>query len=100
MKQIHQKQEHTGSYYAASVNEVTDYPVLEGAKTADVCENIKDEGIRLYTITFKVSNSATQALMEECATSPALYFDSPSNEQLEVVFQAIARDLSNLRLSR
>ena len=32
-----QKQEHTGSYYAASVNEVTDYPVLTGAVTADVC---------------------------------------------------------------
>jgi Flp pilus assembly protein TadG len=69
-------------------------------KTADVCENIKDEGIRLYTITFKVSSSATQELMEECATSPALYFDSPSNDQLQTVFQAIARDLSNLRLSR
>jgi gamma-glutamylputrescine oxidase len=37
MKNIDQKQEHTGSYYAASVNEVTDYPVLEGAKTADIC---------------------------------------------------------------
>ncbi len=32
-----QKQEHTSSYYAASVNEQTAYPVLEGAKTADVC---------------------------------------------------------------
>ena len=37
MKAINQGQEHTGSYYAASVNEVTDYPVLEGAKSADVC---------------------------------------------------------------
>ncbi len=69
-------------------------------KTAEVCQNIKDEGIRLYTITFKVSDSDTQALMEECATSPALYFDSPSNEELQSVFQAIARDLSNLRLSK
>jgi len=69
-------------------------------KTAEICENIKDEGIRLYTITFKVSNLDTQELMEECATSPALYFDSPSNEQLQTIFQAIARDLSNLRLSR
>lgn len=69
-------------------------------KTADICENIKDEGVRLYTITFKVSNTETQALMEGCATSPALYFDSPSNEELQTVFQAIARDLSNLRLSR
>jgi glycine/D-amino acid oxidase-like deaminating enzyme len=37
MKAINQKQEHTGSYYAATVNEITDYPSLEGRKTADVC---------------------------------------------------------------
>jgi glycine/D-amino acid oxidase-like deaminating enzyme len=37
MKVTDQKQEHTGSYYAASVNDVTDYPVLEGAKSVDVC---------------------------------------------------------------
>jgi glycine/D-amino acid oxidase-like deaminating enzyme len=37
MKAIHQKQEHTNSYYAATVNEVTDYPVLEGSLSVDVC---------------------------------------------------------------
>lgn len=37
MKAINQKQEHTCSYYAATVNEVTDYPVLEGGHSADVC---------------------------------------------------------------
>jgi glycine/D-amino acid oxidase-like deaminating enzyme len=37
MRTIHQKQEHTGSYYAATVNEKTDYPVLEGAVSADIC---------------------------------------------------------------
>ena len=37
MKAADQRQEHTGSYYAASVNEVTDYPRLEGAKSADIC---------------------------------------------------------------
>lgn len=37
MKAINQKQEHTRSYYAATVNEVTDYPVLEGSHSADVC---------------------------------------------------------------
>ena len=37
MKPSDQQQEHTGSYYAASVNEVTDYPVLEGEHSADVC---------------------------------------------------------------
>ncbi len=37
MKAIHQKQEHTKSYYAATVNEVTDYPELEGTVAADIC---------------------------------------------------------------
>ena len=32
-----QFQEHTGSYYAATVNEHDDYPALAGAQTADVC---------------------------------------------------------------
>jgi len=30
-------QAHTGSYYAASVSEVTDFPQLQGAQSADVC---------------------------------------------------------------
>lgn len=31
------QQEHTGSYYAATVNERTNYPMLQGSQTADVC---------------------------------------------------------------
>lgn len=37
MKAINQKQEHTSSYYAATANERTDYPMLEGSKSVDVC---------------------------------------------------------------
>ena len=37
MKAIDQKREHANSYYAATVNEATDYPPLEGAEEADVC---------------------------------------------------------------
>ena len=37
MKTIHQNQEHTNSYYAATVNEATDFPPLEGNQKADVC---------------------------------------------------------------
>lgn len=37
MKAIHQRQEHTRSYYAATVSEVTDYPELEGTISADIC---------------------------------------------------------------
>ncbi len=38
MKAIYQKQEHPQrSYYAATVNEITNYPELEGKVTADIC---------------------------------------------------------------
>ena len=33
MKATNQRQEHTTSYYAATVNEHTDYPCLEGARS-------------------------------------------------------------------
>lgn len=32
-----QQQEHTRSYYAATANEITDYPVLRSRESADVC---------------------------------------------------------------
>jgi gamma-glutamylputrescine oxidase len=37
MKLINQKQQHTGSYYAASANELTDFPQLKGDHSTDVC---------------------------------------------------------------
>lgn len=37
MRARHQQQEHTSSYYAASVNEVTEYPALDQPQSADVC---------------------------------------------------------------
>jgi len=37
MRANHQKQEHPNSYYAATVTEVTDYPLLEGGVSADIC---------------------------------------------------------------
>ncbi len=37
MRQTNQPAEHCASYYAATAIENTDYPVLQGAQTADIC---------------------------------------------------------------
>jgi glycine/D-amino acid oxidase-like deaminating enzyme len=37
MRPEHQRQEHTDSYYAATIREPTDYPELEGRTSADIC---------------------------------------------------------------
>ena len=73
-------------------------------KTDWVCQYAKDEGVRVYTITFQVSSSSTREMMEDCASTDEdgqpLYWDSPSNDQLEQVFLEIARDLVDLRLTK
>lgn len=66
----------------------------------EACAYAKSQGIRVYTITFQVNSSSTRSLMQDCASNPSLYFDSPSSEALEDAFEMIAGDLTNLRLSR
>jgi len=69
-------------------------------KTAALCTSIKAQGIRLYTITFQVPSTSIQNLMRDCATDPAMYYDSPSNSDLNSVFQDIAKGLADLRISK
>ncbi len=68
-------------------------------KVEELCSSIKAKGIRVYTIVFKLNSESLQDLFRDCATTPAMYFNSPSNAALEIAFQQIAYDLSNLRLS-
>ncbi len=69
-------------------------------RLGEVCTNIKNAGIQLYTITFDVSDSGTQALMENCATDSSKYFDSPSTDDLRSTFRAIGAELKQLRISQ
>ncbi len=65
-----------------------------------MCTTIKANGITIYTILFNNSNSATQTLFQNCASTPADYFLSPTTATLQTAFQQIGRDLSTLRLSQ
>ncbi|MGD2133911.1 MAG: pilus assembly protein [Maricaulaceae bacterium] len=86
-----------GNYGAVLSNRLDD-------KMPEVCDYAKDQGIRVYTITFQVRSAATRRLMEECASTDdggdPLYWNSPSNNELEQTFMEIARDLVELRLTK
>ena len=75
-------------------------------RTKDVCQNIKDavadedKKIIIYTITFQLNDGPTKDMMRDCASDPEKYFDSVSNEELKKHFNAIASELSDLRLSK
>lgn len=68
---------------------------------ATICNNIKEDGIIIYGITFgNAPDTATRNAFETCASKAAYYFHAPSNSELQDVFDAIGRQLSNLRLSK
>jgi Flp pilus assembly protein TadG len=70
------------------------------SRFAATCEQMKAQGILLYTITFgSTPDAATQNLYRACATTPDHYFHSPDSATLGSAFREIARELSNLRIA-
>lgn len=69
-------------------------------RTLEVCTNMKNAGVIVYTITFQVSDSDTQTLFENCASSTDKYFNSPDSATLTSAFRTIGAELKNLHLSQ
>ncbi|MEM6780368.1 MAG: vWA domain-containing protein [Pseudomonadota bacterium] len=75
-------------------------PDEENARFIEVCDNMKEENVLIYTVTFYSNISDdTKEFYRECATDPTKYYDAPSQEDLEVVFAKIARELSKLHIT-
>lgn len=66
-----------------------------------LCQNVKDTGIRVYTLTLGTSvSSGAKTLMRTCATDPdKTYFDVSNAANLNAAFQEIAGALTELRLT-
>ncbi len=68
--------------------------------TQDLCVNIKDDDIIVYTIAFDVSDNTIESILESCAGNGGRYFDANNASDLEDAFKLIAKDLMDLRLTR
>ena len=67
--------------------------------TEDLCGNMKDKDIEVYTIAVEV-DTAAQALLRRCATGSDYYFPVESASGIGDAFEAIAEALSKMRISR
>ncbi|MFH1158632.1 MAG: TadE/TadG family type IV pilus assembly protein [Pseudomonadota bacterium] len=73
----------------------------QNSKFAQVCANMKAEGIRIYTITFQSGiNAETKSFYRNCATNSNMYYDAPSSQSLIDAFQNIADQLSQLHITK
>lgn len=69
-------------------------------KLATTCQNMKNDGITIYTITFTSGiNNATKDFFRNCASGSDKFFDAPEQSDLLDAFEDIARELSNIHIS-
>lgn len=84
-----------------------DYPTHEAADrtladmlTGRLCAQVKRDQITIYAIAFDVSDGATRALLEGCASSSEHYFAADDRAALTEAFRAVASSLRMLSLSK
>jgi|GEM_PF-472133 len=65
----------------------------------DMCGNMKDEDIEVYTVAVQVDSTA-QTLLRRCASDGDHYFPVSSADGIGTAFDRIAGAIENLRISR
>jgi len=65
----------------------------------EICKNIKDDNIVIYTVAFEVTDFPTILFLRECATTPDHFFNASNTTALEESFEAISRRLQKLSIS-
>jgi Flp pilus assembly protein TadG len=68
--------------------------------TAQLCENIKADGITIYTVAFKVTKPSSKSLLTNCASSAAKAFDATDAGSLLAAFDEIGQSLAQLRFTK
>jgi Flp pilus assembly protein TadG len=71
------------------------------SQSATLCTNMKKAGVIVYTVGFQVSSDASaQNLVKGCATDASHVYLPTTGSDLQIAFQAIGQDISNLRISK
>ncbi len=69
-----------------------------------LCANMRAEGIKVFTIGFKLPNNSARNLMKDCASpstsSIDFYYDTSSGTELDQAFKAIVRNIESLALTK
>lgn len=72
---------------------------LMNERTVAACDHAKANGMTVYTIRLEEPDVKTGTMLLDCATSPGHYFDAPSRNQLDDVFQTIRDRVVRVRIA-
>ncbi len=70
------------------------------SRLLEVCTNMKNAGITVYTVAFGSPGNTIETMMQQCASQPDFYFDTPTGAELSLAFKMIGDSLANLRVSK
>jgi Putative Flp pilus-assembly TadE/G-like len=73
---------------------------LANDKTAQLCENIKNDKIVVYTVSFMVTDPTALDLLQGCATDSTKSFSADNAAELAQAFKDIGDALMAMRLSK
>jgi Flp pilus assembly protein TadG len=83
------------------------YPKHDASDTATsnsnltaLCNNVKNDEIEVYAVSFMISTPTIENLLVDCATVPTKYFNADNSAQLYQAFSDIAKDLATVRLTQ
>jgi len=75
-------------------------PNVMNTLTLESCQNAKNSGIQIYTIGLNPGDTATEEMLEDCASGAGNAYLPTTTDELQDVFRDIANQLSALRLAR
>jgi Flp pilus assembly protein TadG len=87
-----------GSATSISVDDRMYYQ--SGSTISGTCKNIKDAGIKIYTVQVDTGGDPTSTLLQNCASDPSMFFKLTSSTEIVTTFQQIGNALANLHLSQ
>ena len=67
--------------------------------TKNVCTQLKNQGVQIYTMTLQSDTAANRTLYSACASDPGDYYAVSDPAKLPNVFQTIANKFSKLQLT-
>lgn len=85
--------------YQRNINSSNQYVAYVNSREAQLCNNIKNTGIEIYTVIFRETDQATENLMRNCASSPAHFYRANNAQELSAAFDAIGSGIGQLRLT-
>lgn len=67
--------------------------------TLELCNNIKSDGVEIFTVAFDISDSSVLDKMKSCASDISKFFQTANGEELQQAFQEIAAATRSVSLA-